>query len=1471
MPDRNVEIPPEPADPSPRRPRKPPGTDNTPKGPTGPITDAGLPKGPIIDGGLPDGPIIVQPDEDGAPPPKEVVEALDPGLPVALFPVGLATRFVRRAGASLPDRLRIRIIPDPILVDEHRAALTSYEAELGRAYWKQLFAVGVTGAAAEAVKAWLVDSLGAPRARWVARQSRPTNNGQLDGTTPPKFGPVDIDDTPDPAIVVLLPERWIVQVRTGDGATKRYASRPIDHTHPLVVAPQLVGVQDPSTARGFLEGQGLRWRTDFDAAVAAGMALEIPVDGEARRLGFAEVFVFGVRAGDQSGAVVSLLDHHRYGAGLTLVPTGTPTNNTDDVRVPVVEPSAPELDPEPVERATIKSPPTGVVPLFELPNGDALTAALGLGDVDVLDDAPTADRTDGKWARAMNAVLWPGLSVQLFDHLLNGTGPVISGADRAWLRDWFVDFVRGGPMLSTIAVGATPYGVLPTMALSDEPAGPGTGDTLGRFVNEVLAWEGVWNGSSAAALSPVLDIEPTEAGQAVEVAAILGAVPNPAALRVRPAPLDREDITDSFLAAGTQLGEMVEALPPPHGATIQSFYEDHRQRVDGEATALGQTSSLGTFVFWVDNNAFLFDDLDPNPARTIIDHVEQVMIPMLDDHHSRTRSITIVENLGVGKLPWPTDPDLWYVNYGDIDADAPVVSLLGDPVELLDGLEERLAMAESRAAGGDPTVDTGAARPLLFVLIDQSIRYADDDGEAMVVDGLRTLRDLARDQEDASELLDRIAREALGPFGHRIDAWRTSVAAERLAAVRAKRPRGLQTGCYGFVVDLRPDDAGPDTQGFLHAPSLDHAAAGAMLRSAWRGLGASATDAPYAVDLSSERVRRAAWLLDGIRNGHELGNLLGQRFERRLHDAHLDAYVEDARAAVLAAAGHEGEPAVAIVDGLAIATAYRESEAGSDLHGRLEAIRLAAPVADRQPLREVFESATSDFDAVADVLMTQGVVAPVQGNVDATAATTATVGSNPGGVPELTVADISSSGHVVSHRVLAVFPTESPAAAGPLPRQVTPAVDDWLTAMLPSFADRELTVRWPALGDLPAIRRTVTLGALGVTASHLVAWCLPDVPTESSRLAQFATAVVSDTGETRAGQVDASDVEEVAVIAGALRQALGGGRPLNPSDLVDATAVSDAMVEAATLDLAELGARADLASAHLRSIADHAGGNGDRIAWAADAALCEFGAVIAACRDTGLAASLADALRARADALESADRADPDGLARALGSVLESALPVLPELVLTDPESLVAAAAAGTALLRDRVPSWLMATARVHDGVEAVHQAILLSEMVRDQRSLEASLVQYPAVAGDGWAALDLPDFSAWRSRMCLLGITDLGAAAARGRVSGIVFDAWTEVVPGSEVTTGVAIHFDRPSSRAPQAILLTTPAAGQPWTVSAMFDTLQQTLRAAENRAVGPETLASHGHLLPAVFLDGGAVVLTEEALAASQSGEER
>ncbi len=171
------------------------------------------------------------------------------------------------------------------------------------------------------------------------------------------------------------------------------------------------------------------------------------------------------------------------------------------------------------------------------------------------------------------------------------------------------------------------------------------------------------------------------------------------------------------------------------------------------------------------------------------------------------------------------------------------------------------------------------AEPLLYQLLDSVV----DGVGSLEANAYRAALDtLATLPEDELELR---LRETLGLASHRLDAYFTSMARRRLDELR-RTGQGLQLGGYGWVIDLAPDAASAlDSQGFIHAPSIPQATTAAILRSGWSAHGTADDASAMAVDLRSDRVRAGSWLLDGVRQGVGLGEALGYRFERALHDA----------------------------------------------------------------------------------------------------------------------------------------------------------------------------------------------------------------------------------------------------------------------------------------------------------------------------------------------------------------------------------------------------------------------------------------------------------------------------------------------------------------------------------------------------------------------------------------------------------
>lgn len=251
------------------------------------------------------------------------------------------------------------------------------------------------------------------------------------------------------------------------------------------------------------------------------------------------------------------------------------------------------------------------------------------------------------------------------------------------------------------------------------------------------------------------------------------------------------------------------------------------------------------------------------------------------------------------------------------------------------------------------------------------------------------------------ETLEDLTMETLSLGSHRLDGWWTSVATRRLWNVReaSSTDDGVYVGAYGYVEDLtvETDESGE----YLLAPSQNQVTTAAVLRSAHK----EQTDEHHldalAVDLSSDRVRAARSLLDGVRNGLALSDLLGYRFERRLRERgarsdtpglmrYLDAFrqLAPSRAGKADRGGNDvPEPKTKAaasrdtVDGLAL---YRAWKSGNiDWGGSLPGSGSPA----RDEVEAIFERIDDEMDAVNDVLTAEAVHQLSMGNPDrATAA-----------------------------------------------------------------------------------------------------------------------------------------------------------------------------------------------------------------------------------------------------------------------------------------------------------------------------------------------------------------------------------------------------------------------------------------------------------------------------------------------------
>jgi hypothetical protein len=261
------------------------------------------------------------------------------------------------------------------------------------------------------------------------------------------------------------------------------------------------------------------------------------------------------------------------------------------------------------------------------------------------------------------------------------------------------------------------------------------------------------------------------------------------------------------------------------------------------------------------------------------------------------------------------------------------------------------------------------------------------------------------------------------------------------------------------------------------------------------------------------------------------------------------------------------------------------------------------------------------------------------------------------------------------------------------------------------------------------------------------------------------------------------------------------------------------------------------------------------------------------------AQSLAERTRARLDALDAmrkqwqnedgpgaADGAAPVANAlrvrrceQGLHALLGKAVPLLPRFTLPDGSAAAAVFARSDELLAGAPANafaWLDKVGKARPDVASLQDALAVRQLLSDEAPLWAVIGQLPDQVT--WAATSAPA-DPKQAYLCLFALDEggLAAAAAERPLAGLLVDTWIDQIPAPEVLTGVAMHFDAPSARAPQSLLLVVPPSGERFGFDFVVDSLLATLEAAQLRTVDPDVLQAYGHQMPIIFpprkLDAG------------------
>jgi hypothetical protein len=314
---------------------------------------------------------------------------------------------------------------------------------------------------------------------------------------------------------------------------------------------------------------------------------------------------------------------------------------------------------------------------------------------------------------------------------------------------------------------------------------------------------------------------------------------------------------------------------------------------------------------------------------------------------------------------------------------------------------------------------------------------------------------LSQQPEDG---LERQLRLVIDSASHRLDAWLTSFATRRLDSLRVAAPTGTHVGGFGWVEDLRPASASASSDGFIHAPSLPQAVTAAVLRSGYASHSGGGQN-PFAINLTSDRVRLAQWLLDGMRQGQNLSSLGGYIVERALHDRQVDQYIAKLRdlapprstSLVLDGPPQEVVGASNFIDGIVLRRLWLSADPA------LKKLLDTMNESDKLEVEAALGLLDQALDAVADALMAESVHHAVSGNPSRAAATLDAVARGDGPVPDLEFLRTPRTGIGVTHRLALLVsagsgraPGWQPLGANQLRATASPDLEAILSYVLPN-------------------------------------------------------------------------------------------------------------------------------------------------------------------------------------------------------------------------------------------------------------------------------------------------------------------------------------------------------------------------------------------------------------------------------------
>jgi hypothetical protein len=1378
------------------------------------------------------------------------VARLESRYPIVLLPVRVETRFAaatttttvpigrERAVARPPStpQLLVRIYPDEIAADAHEPELSAAEQAAGQAYWAAAQPNG------EQLVAWqtLLQTYPSQRAAWIVRATDPSQAAPASFYKPSGWSRA--------VEARLQPDRFVV-IATRGATTRQAIGAAVVEPLALSVGPDsLASDQVPISADGTLQlDDAVQWTVDFDTAVANGMAIRLPIDADDARLGFDRVIVIGVKtsmdAGDTSARLGALFDAQHYTSGLAFVKQGTPTSNAAGTPA-----GFPPADPNgahsfAVERGAALDTASDCA-------AQMLTLALGLPK-GTLSHVEGADLSEVTPAQKMNRVLFSSTLGYYLDQIMS---PLVGPDAVNEIGQYFAEWVLPRGLTSAFRVGNVPYGVLPATSLARWQDQAGATPVQRRLSQLLQKLRPIWLqsigqapyvGRSSDPDQDLLDVLTMDASaRQVRVRRVVG---NGTYLNLLSL-FGFSDVVWDLVHKTIGLEALAAAGldTTTHPRVIDMNYYADNKLYDGalvDVAATSETTPLASdYISWIQKATVDQLHLESLPT-TIPAGIKQVLLYRFLRHGALAEyhwwGNILLSQFAVTPLPVWKEPEL---------------------VSIIPGTETALTPWQR--------LQRPVTLPILGSIDLAAFFDGDYETQLRALTGVGDFRDaLGVLAPLPTAELERLFTEAIDSVSHRLDAWITSLANQRLSQLR--QGRDFQPGCfvgaYGWVENLRPETATtvklPDGTtarttpgGYVQGPSMAHSMTAAVLRNAYlTHLGA--TDSPYAIDLSSAQARMGRFILDSVRNGQPVGAVLGYLIERALHDAHAESLIDPIRQVAPLVANKTSDDttdpvatiaARNVVDGLALRNKWK---AGT-LFG---AGALSPTVAHRDVLEQQLGQLDRDVDAVADLLLSESVHQIVLGSTAASGAglDALSQGTRP---PDPDVARGITGGTTLTHRLAVVLGATPPALgagwpAAPTPRAACePRLDAWVGGLLGDPTEVRCRVQYPDTStppvtqtvnvtfdqlrlrplDVLALAKTVATDPAASELDRRVLYAAfgDTVPSNAASGASFTIVYAADPSWNRA---TTRSVPELVDLANTVSRLVGGMRPLGAIDIVlpeSASTASDAQLETN-----EAKARVQAAASGLQSLqtalqtaiaavpvttppTTSTPALRTQLRTAAQFGInAAFPAFVAGTQEGGVnPLSIVD--QANAALTEVTSRFTQANTATDLTTQAQALFGRdfrllvgfdFPSTSAAGAELQQALAYGPTMLGGDAhgVDRWLTGATRVRDGLGRWRMLRILAE-ASGAPAAKWSLAQLPHDPTASWVGLP-PNAGETRTsgKLSLVLHAPYGTIDPMQPTYGLFLDEWVETIPNASEHTGVAFRYEDTGGEAPQTILV--------------------------------------------------------------------